>query len=186
MSYQPLTRRVCLQDGPQTQIPSSALDPTVVLVEPYSPKFAPQICSWVPTQQDLSMISSDVGPGLNARLLDDWIKDSLGGFVLKFKERPIAFAVASCNESRLPPGVCEICHLVVAPEHRRRYHGSFVLNWLARVIVGSGYRAVVARVCVQNDPALQLMTYVRWLEVTGKMEWAARPFHWFQSPARSW
>ncbi len=145
-----------------------------------------EICSWVRSTREIKLISSDVVNELTPSLLQRWVDESLAGYVLRFGDELIAFATASDVEWEFPPGLCEICHLVVAPRHRQRYHGSFFVNWISRVLVGSGFDRVTGRACAHNEPALRLMSYLRWHEVSGQEAWATGPFRWFTGPARDW
>src|SRR5436309_1489578 len=132
------------------------LNPSSITLEPYHCAFDAAVCSWA-SSDELPSICSDQVTRLTPRLLNSWLQSSLGGFVLRLREFPVAFATISCFEWDLPQGFCEICHLVVAPEYRRRYHGSFFVNWLTRIILSSNYQRVIGRVVPQNTPALALM-----------------------------
>jgi hypothetical protein len=155
------------------------------LVE-YDPKWAQTVCSWAKTSSDLKQISSEIGDRLTPTHLRNWVDRSFGAYLLRFQGRVIAFATASRSEWSFPPGVCEICHLLVAPEHRLRYHGSFFVNWLAHIVIGSGFESVVGRANHDNEPALRLMRYLRWRDVTDSKPWAWGPFRWFEGPAKRW
>jgi acetyltransferase (GNAT) family protein len=155
-------------------------------VSQYQPARAGEVCRWVSTRKCLKRISSDNAEALTPSIIEDWVLKSLGTFVLSSREELIAFATISTSEWLLPQGLCEICHLVVAPEHRRRYHGSFFVNWLARAAVNAGHQAVVGRVLPENLGAVRLMHYLRWRDVTTSTKWAGGPYLWFQGPGGNW
>jgi hypothetical protein len=155
-------------------------------IDLYDPRFASDVCSWIPNEQALHLVSGEIGPGLTRGLLDCWVERAECALVMLWRDAPIAFATLSRNEWRLPASTCEICHLVVAPGQRRQYHGSFFVNCLLRLAVHKGYDQVVGRVNPENEAALALMRYLRWREITGAEEWSGGPFRWFTGPARRW
>jgi hypothetical protein len=156
------------------------------IVSEYRPALAREICRWVSTQEHLKKISNDDAPCLTPELIEMWVTRSLGGFVLFSRQELIGFATISSSEWPLPESVCEICHLVVAPEHRRRYHGSFFVNWLTRIAIDAGNQQVVGRVLPENLGAVRLIHYLRWRDVTTSEKWAGGPWLWFQGPGGNW
>jgi len=149
-------------------------------VRPYAEDDAEAICAWVNANNELPLISGDTG-ALRPKLLDRWVEEADGSYVLVLAGMPVAFATASEGEWRFPKGLIELCHLIVAPEYRRLYHGSFLCQCIAKSILLDGRaRGVAGRVVLENDPALSLMKYLRWKEVTDKYAWAENTsFRWF-------
>lgn len=138
----------------------------------YRPEDAELVCQWANEGDELELIASEAEDRLVPGIIDRWIAASTRTFVLELKGQPVAFATASTKEAPLPSGTVEICHLIVSPEHRRRYHGSFFCRWIARILVeGDGFRIVVGRVVPRNAAGLALMAYLRWKELPSAQEW---------------
>lgn len=151
-----------------------------VRVRPYSIGDAKTICSWVNENRELSLISGETGI-LGSESLARWLEHSVDSYVLVLAGIPVAFATASNSEWQLPDGFIELCHLIVAPQYRSLYHGSFLCQCIAKsILLGDGVNEVVGRVVPDNLPALYLMKYLRWKEVTNDYDWSKETgFQWF-------
>lgn len=158
---------------------------SVISLGPFEREMAQTICSWV-QGSEMKFVCSEPAGRLLPSIIQRWADQSVASFLMHFRGEPIAFATASRQEWMLPDGLCEICHAVVSPGHRRAYHGSFFVQWITHFLIGSGYSAVVGRACRDNDASLRLMRYLRWKEVTGKEAWSTGEFRWFQGPAKRW
>lgn len=143
-----------------------------------------EICRWVNERVELGLIGSEQQPILTPQTLDSWVKNAICVIVFELKGVPIAFGAGSSREWQLPDGTVEVCHFILQPSERRRYHGSTFLRIVTRLLIGGyGFRSVVARVVPSNSPALGVMGYLRWPEITNERSWTqSTPFRWFVAP----
>lgn len=152
-----------------------------VAIRTYRASDAAAVCAWVNEASELPLISGETGAVLTPQILEKWAAQALRTFVFELRGEAIAFATASIAEARLPQDSIEICHLVVAPRLRRRYHGSFFCRWISQLLLeGDAYHSVVGRVVRTNIPGLALMNYLRWEEILEDQGWAeAAGCRWF-------
>jgi hypothetical protein len=143
-----------------------------------------EICRWVNEQAELGLVGSEDVQDLTPPILDSWVRGATCAFIFELGGVPIAFGSGSAREWPLPHGAIEVCHFILRPSQRRRYHGSTFLRIVTRLLIyGYGFRSVVARVVPSNAPALGVMSYLRWREVTNERSWASSsPFRWFVAP----
>jgi len=155
-----------------------------VQVRPYLSGDATTLCSWVNEMGELFLVASETEERLTPAIVRRWVATAAQSFVFELGGKLVAFATASINEASLPAGTVEMCHLIVSPQLRRKYHGSFFCRWLARLLVaGAGYDVVVGRVVPGNEGILGLMRYLRWKEVEDTHGWTEEgDFRWFVAP----
>jgi RimJ/RimL family protein N-acetyltransferase len=143
-----------------------------------------EICQWVNERAELSLIGSERDPTLTPPVLHSWVESATCALVFELRDIPIAFGAGSAREWPLPHGTVEVCHFILQPRLRRHYHGSTFLRIVTRLLIsGYGFRSVVARVVPSNTPALGVMSYLRWPEITNEQTWTqSTPFRWFVAP----
>lgn len=143
-----------------------------------------EICRWVNERAELDLVGSEGVQELAPPILGLWVKNASHAWVFELGGIPIAFGSGSAREWPLPDGAIEVCHFILRPSLRRRYHGSTFLRIVTRLLIyGYGFRSVVARVVPSNTPALGVMSYLRWREITNESSWTrSSPFRWFVAP----
>jgi hypothetical protein len=142
------------------------------------------VCSWVNERIELRLVGSEDSSVLTPAILRRWVSAAELSVIFEISGVPIAFGTASTNEWQLPADFIEVGHFVVAPNMRRRYHGSTFLRIFTRLLIhGFGYRGVIARVVPTNLPSLSVMKYLRWNEISNARPWTSgASFRWFAAP----
>lgn len=151
---------------------------------PFRYSDASTICSWVPTSEELIKISGDIGSCLTGNILESWCYNSIISIVLQIDDKPVAFSTLSVQEYDLPDRFVEVCHLVVAPNQRRKYFATVLLNYLRIIAARYNFKNMIGRVVRNNNPALRLAEYVRWDEIRGMPNIFDPQFRWFHYELR--
>ena len=150
-----------------------------VLIRPLEYDDESPICSWVQTSKDLTMISGDTADCLNPEILQRWCADSIVPIVLQCWNKPFAFCTLSTKEYNLPNEYVEVCHFVTAPNQRRKYFATVLLNYLRLITAQYGYKKMVGRIERDNSPALKFAEYVRWSEIKNRSNIFDPKFRWY-------
>lgn len=142
------------------------------------------VCGWVNEGTELQLVGSEDGLALTPSILDRWVSSACCAVIFEIGGVPIVFGTGSANEWPLPSKLVEAGHFIVSPDVRRRYHGSTFLRILTRILLsGYNYRGVIARIVPTNAPALAVMQYLRWNEISEARAWTENtPFRWFSAP----
>ena len=139
----------------------------------------PAVCSWVSSSQELTRISGDQADKLTPAILQRWCDESIDAVVLEFNDSPATFCTLSTREYDLPRGSVELCHLVTAPNDRRRYFATATISSMRILAAHHHFKHLVGRVVPENMPALSFVSYVRWKEVTDTARLFDSCFKWF-------
>ena len=148
----------------------------------FQPHFAKAICQWVPDIETLRLIASEQAEKLTPGLLHLWVERSIEAYCLVKEGSVIAFATIGIREGEFPAGVCEINHLIVAPDLRRRGYCSILLSMVVDRIQEIGFSAAIGRVLPHNIPGLQLLKKQGWQKI--HESWCDPQFIWFMRPYR--
>jgi len=151
---------------------------TPIQIASFNTEFSDEICSWVPDEETLRLISNDERDGLRRDLLHEWIEQSIDGYCLLVEGQLTGFATVGVEEWDFPPGICEIGHLIIHPSFRRRYFGTMMIYGLFTMARREGYEAAVARVVPDNTPALEMFKKEHWTKVDEP--WCVSQFVWFR------
>lgn len=125
------------------------------------------ICSWVTDQETLSMISGDVGNGLNANILDKWVKNANKAIVVFDVETETVVGFCTVSLKELPTirnRYIELCHLVVSPSYcMSRYEIGLQLTSEAEYYAETfGFNYIIGRVVPSNNYANRLAKKAHW------------------------
>ena len=149
----------------------------VVRIELFRNRFSKEICTLVPDEKTLSLISSDTANWLNHLILNRWTRDSINAFVFFYQDELVGFATLSTSEWSLPDGHCEICHMVIRKEFRRRGFGTMMLIGLQNESRRLGYGTAVGRVNAKNLAAAGMLQKNGWKKA--RCKWAGTSNVWF-------
>ncbi len=144
----------------------------------------PEICSWIRSASELTMVSDQRDGSLTPPTLREWIARSEAGLVLCRPDGPIAFCTLSKSELPYVPCHCiEVCHLIVAPPCRRLFDASRLLDGARRFAWRIGMAWLYGRVAPGNLPAIALARFKKMSEVTDQEPWLLPGYLWFKISA---
>ena len=155
-----------------------------IYLRPFEQKDTLPICSWVKTTEELTNISGDTAKYLTEDILDRWCDESIVSLVLQCWGKPIAFCTLSTKEYDLPEGFVEICHLIIAPNQRRKYYATTFVNYLRLIAAQLNFQKLIGRIVRDNLPALKLAEYIRWNEVKDTPHIFSPQFRWYSYELR--
>ena len=161
-------------------------DSTLILpigIVPFSEADIEPICSWVITPEQLKKISSDAGNEVTRPILEKWVDQSVDAVTIRYQNHPVGFCTLSNAENGYPQGDIELCHFVIAPQYRRRYLGTTLLNYMRVLAAERGYKALYGRVVPGNGAGLSFTNYTRWTPDYSSQ--LPRRFRWFAYELRS-
>ena len=144
-----------------------------------------QIPGWVSATRELSLISDESSNVLHPETFQRWLRDSVTVAVVHAGDQPVALATLSLQEVALPEGTVELCHLIVHPRWRRRYHGSRLVFELTDRAKEFGFKRLVGRVVPRNAVAHALLSYLHWSSISSVETWMKASFVWYEKSLRS-
>jgi len=125
-------------------------------------RFIDAVCSFVEDARTLERIGEEKGERLTPSILDQWISRAEEAFVLVVDSELVGFATIGYKEWDFPPGYCEVGHLIVKEDRRRRGYGSILILCLLDEIRKRGFTYAAGRVCVGNEPSQLLLKKQGW------------------------
>lgn len=143
---------------------------------------AAKVCSWVSDTETLALISSDRVDFLTHEILVEWIENAYEAYCMLVNEQLVGFATIGSKEWDFPKGICEIGHLIVKPENRRRYYGSIMLYGLLDMIRERGFDVAVGRIISGNFPAEKMLRKAGWMLVDET--WSRGNFNWYEKDCK--
>jgi ribosomal protein S18 acetylase RimI-like enzyme len=94
------------------------------------------------------------------------------------------FGTIGCKEWDFPKGFCEVGHLIIKADRRRRGYGSILLLCLLDEIRKRGFKFAAGRVCVGNERARLLLNKQGWQKIKRPEFIHDNRFEWFYRECR--
>lgn len=137
------------------------------------------VCSWATTREELRMIASEPEDRLTPELIAAWSQRSIESLVFLRAGLPVGFCTLSTDEAPHRMGAVEMCHLVIAPEWRRRYFATTFVNMIRLYSAERHFEELFARVVPANTSGMALSQYVRWMPRDADALGLDDQFNWF-------
>ena len=138
-------------------------------VREFNYRDAGTVCSWVTNQEMLSMVSGDIGNGLDVDILERWVETAFHkkAFVVfdVDTDKIVGFCTVSIKElPTIQRGYIELCHLIVNPEYCfSRYEIGLQLTSEAEYYAETfGFKYIIGRVVPSNNYANRLAKKSHW------------------------
>lgn len=164
----------------------SAVDiPDRLRVRSFRAEDLQEVCLWVRTRQEMSLIGSEPGDRLTREVLRRWISRGLPLVVSAGDDGPaLGFCTLSTSESiGLPSGHIELCHVVVGPASRYAPVVFRLFDAARRLADENGYCTVVGRVVPSNTRMLVVAGFKGCRRFEKIPHWAEPGFVWLQMPS---
>jgi GNAT superfamily N-acetyltransferase len=141
--------------------------------------FEPDVCNLVQDEKTLGLIAEEKAGRLTPSILGQWIARAEDAFVLMVDSELAGFGTIGCKEWDFPKGFCEVGHLIIKADRRRRGYGSILLLCLLDEIRKRGFKFAAGRVCVGNEPARLLLKKQGWHKTNRPEFIHDNRFEWF-------
>lgn len=150
----------------------------------YQKCWATEVCSIIDFGE-VEFISSD--SYVSPEIVNEWVDNSIRAYTVLNGEQVAAFVTLSNRE--LPEQwisnkvSCEVCHLVVHPNLRRRGIGTTIIEKLLSEAREIGFKKVFGRVNPKNHIGLSFIKSLPFREVVQNYAWSNTKsrFRWFVS-----
>lgn len=146
--------------------------------------FEPDVCGLVNDAKTLELVAEERADRLTPAILNQWIVRAEDAFVLMVDLELVGFGTIGCKEWDFPEGFCEIGHLIIKTDRRRRGYGSILLLCLLDEIRKRGFKVAAGRICVGNEPALLLLRKQGWHKTNRPEFIHDDKFEWFYRECR--
>jgi ribosomal protein S18 acetylase RimI-like enzyme len=139
-----------------------------------------RLARWITAAKEAPIISGLESATVLPQDIESWIEASIGGWVVRSGDEPIAFGTLSNKEANVPEGGIEACHVIVRPEWRRRFKGTQLVAELMGQARSQGYTDLFGRVVPLNGPSHGFLQFLDWRPTSAVVGPESGRFVWYR------
>lgn len=159
---------------------SDSTSPTSVHLDRIDQNDLSFVANWISETNELPFISSYSKGNITPLEFTRWVDEAAEAIVARHRSEAVAFATLTNREVECGESTYELCHLIVHPEHRRRYHASHLVLEICNRARSLGIKRLIGRVVETNVIGLAVINSLRWNEISPEHCWPTEGLRWFQ------